>query len=135
MNWIELVVFSVLIILFFALVYDNLRMRFNVQKISRQLIQEKLDYDAIVIKLQEALKENDKKKLEGTEGFVKFLTESRESAFKYIEEVQESIDKLRSESAKLSLEPRGYLLAEELQDLRKAIAEVLKQIPETPKND
>ncbi len=135
MNWIELVVFFVLVILFFALVYDNLKMRFNVQKVSRQLIQEKLDYDAIVIKLQEALKENDKKKLEGTEGFVKFLTESRESAFKYIEEVQESIDKLRSEAAKLSLEPQGYLLAEELQDLRKAIADVLKQIPETSKND
>ena len=135
MNWIELVVFFVLVILFFALVYDNLKIRFNVQKVSRQLIQEKLDYDAIVIKLQEALKENDKKKLEGTEGFVKFLTESRESAFKYIEEVQGSIDKLRSEAAKISFEPQGYFLAEELQDLRKAIADVLKQIPETPKND
>jgi predicted Holliday junction resolvase-like endonuclease len=135
MNWIEIVASSILVVLFFALVYDNLRTRFNIQKISRQLIQEKLDCDAIVIKLQEALKENDKKKLEGTEGFVKFLTESRESAFKYIEEVQGSIDKLRSEAAKISFEPQGYFLAEELQDLRKAIADVLKQIPETPKND
>ncbi len=135
MSWIEIVVSSILVVLFFALVYDNLRIRFNIQKISRQLIQEKLDRDAVFVKFQEAIKENDKKNLEGTEGFIKFLTESRESAFKYIEEVQESIDKLRTEAAKVSLEPEGYLLTEELQDLRKAITEVLKQIPETPKND
>jgi uncharacterized protein YdiU (UPF0061 family) len=134
MNWIELVVFIFLIVLFFALAYDNLRVRFNVQKISRQLIQEKLDYEAIVIKLQEALKESDKKNVEGTEGFIKFLTESRDWAFLYIEDVQRSIDNLREEAAKINLNPNGYLLPEELENLRKAIANVLKQIPENTKD-
>jgi hypothetical protein len=133
-NWIELVVFVFLIILFFALAYDSLRLRFKVQKLAKQIVQQLLDYDAVVAKFQEAIKENDKKNLEGTEGFVKFLAESRDWAFKYIEDVQGSIDKLKDESAKVNLNS-SYLVPEELEGLRKAVAEILQQIPEKSQND
>ena len=44
-------------------------------------------------KLETVLTENESKKLEKDDGFIKFLSQSRESAFDYIEEVQEAITK------------------------------------------
>lgn len=134
MNWIELIVFILLTILFFALAYDNLRVRMQLQKSAKQLTQQLLDYNAIVEKFQEELKKSDNKKIEETEGFVKFLADSRESAFAYIESVQKALRNLKIESNKVDL-ASGYLLAEELQDLRKVIAEALRELPADIKND
>jgi len=44
-------------------------------------------------KLEAILNQNESKKLEKDDGFIKFLSQSRESAFTYIEEVQEAITK------------------------------------------
>lgn len=128
-NWVELVVFVVLITLFFALAYDNLRVRMSLQKSTKQITQQILDYNAVVEKFQQEINKSDNKKAEGTEGFVKFLADSRESAFAYIENVQGALRNLKKESTKVDL-TSGYLLTEELQSLRKAIAEVLRELPE-----
>lgn len=49
---------------------------------------------AIVLeKLEEAIKENELKSIEGSDGFLKFVSDSREWAFKYIEDVQEAFSK------------------------------------------
>ncbi len=42
-------------------------------------------------KLEAVMAENEVKKLEKDDGFIKFLSISRESAFKYIEDVQQAI--------------------------------------------
>jgi len=52
-----------------------------------------LEKFTIAKKLENVLTENESKKLEKDEGFVRFLSQSRESAFSYIEEVQEAITK------------------------------------------
>ena len=44
-------------------------------------------------KLEAALAENESKKLEKDDGFIKFLSQSRESAFTYIEEIQEALER------------------------------------------
>jgi hypothetical protein len=56
---------------------------------------------AILNKLQEILEEKDIKKLEESDGFLKFVSDSRDWAFKYIEDVQEAISKF---SAKIEKE-------------------------------
>lgn len=48
-------------------------------------------------KLESAIAENESSKLEKDDGFIKFLSISRESAFTYIEEVQEAISKYASD--------------------------------------
>jgi hypothetical protein len=44
-------------------------------------------------KLEEALKENELKSIENSDGFLKFVSDSREWAFKYIEDVQDAFAK------------------------------------------
>ena len=48
-------------------------------------------------KLEAAITENESKKLEKDDGFVKFLSESRDQAFKYIEDVQNAIQEVSSQ--------------------------------------
>jgi hypothetical protein len=91
MNIIELIVFIVFITIFFLVIYDNLRIRFKIQKMGKLLLQSSLDYSAISKKLEESLKSTDGKKIEQTEGFLKFVSDSRDWAFQYIERVQIAI--------------------------------------------
>ena len=85
--------------------------------------------------MEELVKKQDVKKIEETDGFLKFVTESREWAFKYIEDVQSAIIKLKAEFEKITFDPGNYFLQEELEDLRNTIENVLGQLPEDSKND
>jgi NTP pyrophosphatase (non-canonical NTP hydrolase) len=133
--FIELSSFVLLIFILFALAVDNVRQRVFASKLNKEINQLVADYIALSKKLEEAVKNADEKKIEQTDGFLKFVSESRDWAFQYIEEVQSAIVKLKKESSRVPLVPGSYLLAEELEDLRKAIADVLRQLPDDSKND
>lgn len=60
------------------------------------LMQTVLDKTTLEKKFTEYLQGIDNKDIEQTQGFVKFLSESRDWAFKYIEDVQVSIESLKS---------------------------------------
>jgi hypothetical protein len=47
--------------------------------------------------LAEELKKNENVSVEKTDGFLKFISESRDLAFEYIEKVQDSLVKFKSE--------------------------------------
>lgn len=87
----ELIVFIVFITMFFFLIYDDLRLRLKIKGLQKDVVQGFLDQAALSDKLKEALKNNDEKKIEQTEGFLKFVSESRDWAFQYIERVQIAI--------------------------------------------
>jgi hypothetical protein len=83
---VALVAFCVSIIL----TVDNLRVRMKRKQLAESVIQLTLDKLALQNEL------NFKNMSPGeTEQFIKFLSDSRESAFSYIEDVQASIVKLR----------------------------------------
>jgi hypothetical protein len=56
-------------------------------------IEAEIERAAILDKLEEIIKENELKSIEGSDGFLKFVSDSREWAFKYIEDVQEAFGK------------------------------------------
>lgn len=85
---IELVVFLVVLLIFASLVTYMLTLRVKVNVLADQLAQEVVDKIAITTKLAEFASDNNLSNLEQTDGFIKFLSESRDSAFKYIEDVQ-----------------------------------------------
>ena len=87
MMWDVLAFVALTILLFIAAIFVFLyRKKYtNMIKIIAQLI---VDKEAIVNKLDEQILLNSK---EVNDGFVKFLSESREAAFTYIEDVQTSI--------------------------------------------
>jgi len=134
-TFVEFGIFIVFIVFFFIIAADDVRLRFRNYKLDKEVQQSILNYIILSEKMEEVIKKQDSKKIEETDGFLKFVTESREWAFQYIEDVQKTIVNLQDIAAKLDLPPKSYVLTEELEDLRKAIAEVLKQLPEDSKND
>lgn len=91
MYFVELGIFVLSITLFFALAIDNLRVRLRVSRLNAEVSQSVADYIALSKKMEESLKNNDEQKIEQTEGFLKFVSESRDWAFQYIERVQIAI--------------------------------------------
>jgi len=91
MYFVELGIFILAIIVFFALAIDNLRVRLRASRLNAEVNQSVADYIALSKKMEESLKNSDEKKIEQTEGFLKFVSESRDWAFQYIERVQIAI--------------------------------------------
>jgi hypothetical protein len=134
-QWFGLIFFTLFILAFFIISVDNVRVRIKSKKLNKEIEKSIIEYFILAQKHEELAKNNSNKEIEQTDGFLKFLSESRDWAFEYIEKVQKSIEGLKKESARVSIVPKSYLTSEELEDLRKAIAEVIKQLPEDSKND
>jgi hypothetical protein len=92
----ELIVFSATIVIIALLAINNVRLFVSRRTLSNHLLQTVLDKLAIEDAYSKLSQEYDTISLQETDGFVKFLSESRAWAFTYIEEVQESILALNS---------------------------------------
>ena len=73
----------------------------KLQQISINIALEKF---AISKKLEEVIAENEARKLEKDEGFLRFISESRDWAFKYIEDVQQAIKEYKDNKSKKTLD-------------------------------
>lgn len=88
---INFLLFMVVIIVFASLVSYSMLLRIRLHKVARQLGQEMIDKVALDNKVKQFMSEQSLKHLHESDGFIKFLTESRDSAFRYIEDVQSEI--------------------------------------------
>lgn len=84
----ELLIFSAFMILLGLVFVDNIKQRLANKKLRVSVSQGLIDLMAIQDKLERDSKNN---KIEETEGFLKFVSESRDWAFQYIERVQIAI--------------------------------------------
>lgn len=84
----ELVIFSIGLFLLAYLSVMVLRLRRKTIKLTEKLVQNNIDRNTLFEKLAELKAEQDAKGVAETEGFLKFLSESRQMAFEYIENVQ-----------------------------------------------
>jgi hypothetical protein len=89
---IEFISFIVFILLFFALIINNIRFSFKLSFISKELIQAHIDKTILAEKLFEASARNLLKKETDSDAFLKFVSDSRDWAYQYIEGVQESLN-------------------------------------------
>ena len=96
---IELIAFSVFIVLFFAALSHNYLLVRKKKKLLSIIVQLEIDKQILSEKLSEALvlKES-QSDVEQTEGFLKFISESRDWAFKYIEDVQAAIKQFKEKA-------------------------------------
>ena len=134
-EWFSLIFFTLFIVSFFITVVDNIRVRIRNKKLNKEIEKSIIEYFILAQKHEDLVKSSSSKEVEQTDGFLRFISESRDWAFSYIEEVQKSISKLQEESSKVVISGKGYLLMEELEGIRKAIAEVIRQLPEKTDND
>ena len=92
---VELSVFILFIAAFFGLILVSIRLSINNKVLKKDVEQGIVDLLLMKSELEKALKNTDEKKIEETEGFLKFVSQSRDWAFQYIESVQLTIKKFQ----------------------------------------
>jgi hypothetical protein len=90
---IELISFSIFTILFFILIFKNVTLNIKLSKIRLELIKAYLDKTIISEKFIEAVDKKNKLEDPSSEAFLKFVSDSRDWAYQYIDEVQEGLNK------------------------------------------
>ena len=84
--------FFIFIALFFVLVVRNIMLSLKVSSITKSLLQSEVDKNILAEKLFESSARNLMQKDESSEAFLKFVSDSRDWAYQYIEGVQSSLD-------------------------------------------
>lgn len=93
-NWINLIYYVVSLSIVAYFIYHNFKLRLKVKKLATAIIQLELDKNRLLERFERLLAE---RQLEKTEGFVGFLEQSRDWAFKYIEDVQSALEEFNKE--------------------------------------
>lgn len=91
MNITELIIFISVVVVVTAQVALSVLLALKVRSLRKDLVQSEVDKFIFVTQLDKMIQEQDTKNIEGTDGFLKFVSESRDWAFGYIEEVQQAI--------------------------------------------
>jgi heme exporter protein D len=99
MNIFSLIVFSLIGISLLALFYLLIKSNFQKRKILAFYIQAEMDKHFLSQKLEELSNELSTLKLSESDGFVKFISQSRDWAFEYIEQVQKALVEFDEEVA------------------------------------
>jgi len=119
MNWIEIAVYAVASLLFVYVAIDNIRVRVLKKKLTHELLQLLVDKNNLIEEAKRLAGEDTYAKSADREGFIKFLSESRDMAFGYIEKFQSSLQKLRTAKS-----------SGDLVKIEQSISELLDLLPE-----
>jgi hypothetical protein len=119
-------VFSVIGYLLIALVLSELRNR----RLTVRAAQADIDRLAVYVQTQELLK-NEAARIDNSDGFVKFMSKSRDWAFEYIETVQDDLLNLKELFDEIGVAPKTVAQAN---DLNARIEKVLNNLPKEDKN-
>ena len=123
----ELIVLVGALILISLLTVESVRVRVRIRRISVALLQSEINREAIEKRLLEVLASKDSSSVEQTDGFLKFVSESRDAAFRYIEVVQES---LKSLEEALSLLSTTSIKAADRKRAIEIIEKAIKNLPD-----
>lgn len=89
---IEFLAFFVFIVLFFISILKNIRLSIKNSSMTKKILQSEIDKNILAEKLFESSARNLMKKDDSSEAFLKFISDSRDWAYSYIESVQEEIN-------------------------------------------
>ncbi len=95
MDILGLISFSVFLVLLVIMSYAVIVFGIKARKLSAQIAQLNVDKILLLDRLEKALDAKESQSIEKTDGFIKFLSESRDWAFTYIEDVQKAIDAVK----------------------------------------
>ena len=123
----DLVLFIISMLVLSALVVDAIRLRIHNKNVFSALVQSEIDRKALGEKLKEVWGTKDQDSVEQTDGFLKFVSESRDWAFGYIEDVQKDLEDLKTIFEKTGSYPTNVADADELSA---KINKVISHLPE-----
>jgi len=124
---IEFSIFAIALLIFIGLINANIITSVQNNKLKTALAQELVDRAIVTNKMQEIIAELDMKNSNQNDGFLKFVSDSREAAFKYIEDVQDSLVNLQEAVGILKSNP---INAADRKKAIKIIQDALKYLPE-----
>ena len=134
---IELVAFSIFTIFFFMLIFKNVTLNIKLSESRMEVIRAHLDKTIISEKLIEVSEKKNKLDDPSSEAFLKFVSDSRDWAYQYIDEVQESLNKFITdiEPEILYFDTYGDLMSAEpnynsMKKISGAYKELKKMLPE-----
>lgn len=87
----DFIVYSVAIVLFVAMSYAAVTLRNRNKSLSARLLQMTIDKQLLLKHVENTAKVSNDDSIEKTEGFLRFISESRDWAFEYIEDVQKNL--------------------------------------------
>jgi len=88
----DLIAFSVLVSIIVLLVINSIRLKLKNKRLLIASLQQEIDKVALLQYVEKVTEESQSNNIEQTEGFLKFVSQSRDWAFDYIEEVQKELD-------------------------------------------
>lgn len=91
MDWISIAAFAVYTLLLIGLVVLLSKSYIKNKKLSNEASKLFVEKSALVARLDVLLNAEDSKSVENTEGFLRFVSQSREWAFEYIEDIQQAL--------------------------------------------
>lgn len=91
MDWISIAAFAVYTLLLIGLVVLLSKSYIKNKKLSNEASKLFVEKSALIARLDVLLNEEDSKNVESTEGFLRFVSQSREWAFEYIEDIQQAL--------------------------------------------
>jgi len=134
---IEFIAFSLFIILFFMLVFKNVQLKIKLSSTTLELLKAHIDKTIISEKLVELSEEKNRLTDTSSEAFLKFISDSRDWAYQYIDDVQVSLNKFITdiEPEILYFETYGDLMGAEpnynsMKKISGAYKELKKLLPE-----
>jgi predicted membrane protein len=126
-NVLQLFVFIFFILFLFSITFLYLDSRIKYRKLLAGYAANQIEKEYFKKKLAEQLVNKETKRVEQTDGFLKFVSESRDWAFQYIESVQDSIKSL--DEAKVLINNTNVKAADRKRALD-IIDGVLKNLPD-----
>jgi len=90
-DWINLIAFTFWIVTLVILGVRVIKLKTLLTKSTVAVTELLLKNDLLVKKIDDLYKQQNEKQLENTDGFIKFISESRDWAFQYIENVQQNL--------------------------------------------
>jgi hypothetical protein len=135
--WFEIGAYVLLSITFATLLILIIKTSYKVRQLSVKLIKSEVDNAALREKLAELMTNGENRKLEETEGFVKFISQSRDWAFQYIEKVQIAIKNFQDVFHPFAVQyyekKKTRITKEEFQTIVDAYKELVDRLPEEGK--
>jgi threonyl-tRNA synthetase len=91
----DFIIFLVTILVVVTLLISVVKLKLKNRKLAAELLQTTLDQNILLTRLAEELKKREEVSVEKTDGFLKFISDSRDLAFEYIEAIQEALVKFK----------------------------------------
>jgi Mg2+ and Co2+ transporter CorA len=127
---IELFIYGTVTICIAILAYSYFNIFLKYKKVVTFLAQSELEREYFRAKLSEYAEHKESKNVEKTEGFIRFISQSRDWAFKYIEDVQKDLESLKEIFYNTGSMPSDLNQAKELNN---RVAKVLSHLPKEDK--